>query len=128
MRATRLRGFSLIFLLALAACSRRSGDDKGIVGHGGSEKDPVHYVRGSDPAMTAAIAKAQATLGVFEGALTAPPPGADGFSIKVGFPYGDQNREHIWLVDVKLTAADVTGTINNDPVDVKNLKLGQVVT
>jgi len=112
----------LSLLLSLATCSRRSDAAKP------ADADPVTYVTGNDRAMNGAIAPAQATLDVFKGALAAAPPGALSFSVKVGFPYGAHGREHIWLVDVTLTGSEVTGKINNEPVDAKNLKLGQIVT
>jgi uncharacterized protein YegJ (DUF2314 family) len=107
-------------VLGLAACSRSSGD---------APKDEVVYVKGSDPTMSAAIAKAQGSLDTFRGVLAAPPAGAKDFSIKVGFAWGiKDDREHIWLTEPKLAATTVTGTINNEPVDAISLKLGQVVT
>jgi uncharacterized protein YegJ (DUF2314 family) len=107
-------------LLALTACSRSSSD---------APKDEVVYVKGSDPTMAAAIAKAQASLESFRAVLAAPPAGTKSFSVRVGFAWGIKDeREHIWLTEPKLAATTVTGTINNEPVDAISLKLGQVVT
>ena len=110
------------FLLwfGLAACSRSSGD---------APKDEIVYVKSGDPTMAAAITKAQGSLESFRAVLAAPPAGTKSFSVKVGFPWGiKDDREHIWLAEPKLDATTVTGTINNEPIDVTSLKLGEVVT
>ena len=110
----------LLLLVGLSACSRSSSD---------APKDEVIYVKSGDATMAAAIAKAQGSLESFRTVLAAPPAGAKSFSVKVGFPWGlKDDREHIWLTEPKLEAATVTGTINNEPVDVTSVKLGQVVT
>ncbi|HEX2873172.1 MAG TPA: DUF2314 domain-containing protein [Polyangiaceae bacterium] len=106
-------------LLVLTGCKRSSGDEP---------KDEVIYVKNDDPKMSAAIAKAQGSLETFRAALAAPPADAKSFSVKVGFAWGTKgDREHIWLADPKLDATTVTGTVNNEPVDVTTLKLGQSV-
>jgi uncharacterized protein YegJ (DUF2314 family) len=109
-----------LLLVGFAACARSSGD---------APKDEVIYVKSGDRTMTAAIAKAQASLETFRTVLAAPPAGTKSFSVKVGFPWGiKDDREHIWLTEPKLAATTVTGTINNEPVDATSLKLGEVVT
>lgn len=111
---------AMLASLALAGCKRGASDEP---------KDEVVYVKGDDPKMSAAIAKAQGSLETFRAALAAPPADAKSFSIKVGFAWGTKgDREHIWLTEPKLDGANVTGTVNNEPVDVDSLKLGQVVT
>jgi uncharacterized protein YegJ (DUF2314 family) len=111
-------GLLLLAALGSIACKRGSSED--------GPKDEVVYVKGDDPAMTAAIAKAQGSLETFRAALAAPPAGSTSFSVKVGFAWGTKgDREHIWLTEPKLDASNVTGTVNNEPVDVTTLKLGQ---
>jgi len=110
-----------ILLLGLTACPRSSSS--------GEQKDDVVYVKGNDPAMSSAIAKAQATLEAFKSALAAPPAKAESFSVKVGFAWGTKgDREHIWLSEPKLDGTSVSGKVNNEPVDATNLVLGQAVT
>jgi uncharacterized protein YegJ (DUF2314 family) len=113
----------LLLCITLAGCQRHADDEKQ------KEKDAVVYVKSEDPGMTAAIAKAQDTLVNFKVALAKPPPNSSRFAVKVGFPYGTQNdREHIWLKDPTFSYDKVTGTVINQPVDVKDLKFGQTVT
>lgn len=115
------RAWWLPLLLGLTACSRSSGASE--------QQEQVVYVKGNDSAMAAAIAKAQATLDTFKSALSAPKPGAKTFSVKVGFPWGTKGeREHIWLTEPKLEGTSISGKVNNQPVDVTTLELGQAVT
>ena len=109
-----------LVLVGLTACSRSPSDPP---------QDEVIYVKSGDRTMAAASAKAQATLESFRAVLAAPPAGAKSFSVRVGFAWGiKDDREHIWLTEPKLEPATVIGTINNEPVDVTSVKLGQVVT
>jgi uncharacterized protein YegJ (DUF2314 family) len=113
----------LIVLLGVLACSRRSSDAEK------AKPDEVVWVKNADPKMGAAITQARATLPTFRAALASPPAGAENFSVKVGFVMDDSaEREHIWLGDVKLTETQVSDAINNEPVSVSRLKLGQQVT
>ena len=112
----------LLLLPILSACARHAETDKE------KDRDEVVYVKSEDPGMTAAIAKAQSTLGTFKAALAAPAPGSERYAVKVGFPYGKGDREHIWVAEPKFNEASVTGRIMNEPVDVPDLKFGQVVT
>jgi len=121
MRGVTMIRYGGLLLICLSACSRSSGASE--------QKDKVVYVKGADPAMSAAIAEAQASLETFKRVLAAPPPNAKSFSVKVGFAWGTSgDREHIWLTEPKLDGASVSGTINNEPVDATNLTLGQAVT
>jgi len=112
----------LLVCVLLSACARKGEADSE------KSKDEVVYVKSEDPGMAAAIAKARDTLGTFKTALAAPPPHTERYAVKVGFPYGKDNREHIWMREPKFTEATVSGKIMNEPVDVPDLKFGQDVT
>jgi uncharacterized protein YegJ (DUF2314 family) len=112
----------LLLCAALAGCAKKGEADAD------ESRDPVVYVKSEDAAMTAAIAKARSTLGDFKRALSVRKPGTERYAVKVGFPYGKDNREHIWVKDPELKDASVSGQIMNEPVDVPNLKFGQQVT
>jgi uncharacterized protein YegJ (DUF2314 family) len=113
----------LLLCVEVAGCQRQAEADKA------EDKDKVVYVKSEDPAMAAAIVKAQDTLINFKNALVKPPPNSSRFAVKVGFPYGTKNdREHIWLKDPTFSGETVTGQVINQPVDVTELKLGQTVT
>jgi uncharacterized protein YegJ (DUF2314 family) len=108
--------------VVLAACARKSAPE------GEQSRDQVVYLKSEDPGMAAAVAKARATLGDFKNALKDRRPTGERYAVKVGFAYGNDNREHIWVRDPEFTVDSVTGHVMNEPVDVTNLKFGQLVT
>lgn len=114
---------TLVMFLLLASCKKESGQ---VVKRSG-EPD-MAYVGADDPGMNAAIRKAGVTLPEFKAVLAAPPARASGFAVKVAFPYGSNNEEHIWLTAPKFANGHVSGVINNEPVDVTTVKLGQQVS
>ena len=85
-------------------------------------------VPNDDPAMEAAITKAQANLPAFWDTLAKPQAGDDRFAVKIKYATGAKTGEHIWAGDVKRSGTTVTATINNTPRDIPNLKKGQRVT
>jgi uncharacterized protein YegJ (DUF2314 family) len=87
--------------------------------------DPVIGVDADDAQMNAAIAHAKATLPSFLKIFQAN--GADSYSIKV--PITDKGQtEYFWLSDISYAGGKFTGTIDNDPELVHNVKLGQKMT
>lgn len=95
---------------------------------GSGEAHNIDYVRADDRGMEAAIGRAVATLPRFQAAVASPTPGSTAFAVKVGFPYGGTNREHIWVAQPRFAGSQVTGIVNNEPVEVPNLRRGQTVT
>jgi uncharacterized protein YegJ (DUF2314 family) len=85
------------------------------------------HVHDSDKAMHEAVQQAQHTLGKFMAALTKPKPGQTGFSVKKRCIEGN-TCEHIWLADVHFDGRVLRGKVDNNPVDVKSLRVGQKVT
>lgn len=110
----RIRVGALVALL-LAGCSKTAPDDK------------VTNVDADDPQMNAAIQQARSTLDQFTTALTSPKPSQSTFSIKLPFKDGE-SVEHMWLAPVSYDGQVFRGTVNNDPAQVKNVKIGQEVT
>ncbi|MRR12578.1 DUF2314 domain-containing protein [bacterium] len=120
-----MRHLSLLLAATLLSGCRPS--DSSSVKRPG-EPDMIS-VTADDAAMNEAISKARATLPAFQAVLAAPPPGSSSFAVKVAFAYGkDGGAEHIWLTEPQFTGENVSGLINNEPVDVTHLKLGQRVT
>jgi len=114
-------------LLALALVVAACHDSPGNVVKRPGQSDVIN-VEAEDPGMNAAIKKAASTLPEFKAALAAPPERAVGFSVKVAFPYGKNNREHIWLDTPSFSEGSVSGVIGNEPVYVTSIKLGQKVS
>jgi uncharacterized protein YegJ (DUF2314 family) len=113
---------TLLLCALLASCARKGDGEKQ------ESRDQVVYLKSEDPGMAAAVAKARATLGDFKTALDERKPGRERYAVKVGFAYGNDDREHIWVRDPEFSGDVVKGRIMNEPVDVTNLKFGQSVT
>jgi uncharacterized protein YegJ (DUF2314 family) len=88
------------------------------------QRDGIINVERDDPEMTAAIAKARATLPQFWRVFDHPDHGERNFALKVAIRDGKQT-EHFWANDLVRTNGHTMGTINNDPNLVKNVKLGE---
>jgi len=109
--------------LLMAACDQRPS----VVQR---EGEPDYYRVQDHAAMDAAIARAKADLATFRSALERPSPTQTYFSVKKPFPYrkdGEEHQEHIWIQDVKLTGNGFTGTVGNEPVDTRDVALGESV-
>ena len=98
----------------------------------GQENNPraaTNYVdvADDDEAMVSAMENARKSLAFFIAALRAEKPEDSEFEIKKAFVDGD-NAEHLWISDVAFDGKNFKGTINNKPVEVQSVKLGQRVT
>jgi len=110
-----------VVLLAASSCSRR---DSRVVKREG-EPD---YVRVSDQTrMDRAMAEARSTIDNFVAALAARTPGTMGFAVKKGYPCPGDAKEFIWINEVGMDGDVFVGTVNNEPVDTKQVRLGQKV-
>jgi uncharacterized protein YegJ (DUF2314 family) len=110
----RLRFIPVIIVLALSG------------GCGGNE-DRVTSVSDDDPRMNAAIAKARETVDTFIAALQSPRTGQSEFTVKMAFTDGE-HTEHMWLSPVSYDGKIFHGTVQNDPANVANVKLGQAAS
>jgi uncharacterized protein YegJ (DUF2314 family) len=92
------------------------------------EHSPVVDVPNSDREMTAAIAKARAALPVFWASYENPKPTENGHSLKVRFPTGGNNGEHIWMADIKKVGdGRYSGRFANSPRDLPGKREGDLV-
>lgn len=89
-------------------------------------EDDTVLVEDSDPAMNAAIKKARHSLPYFWEHMAKPGDGENEFSIKLGLTDGT-STEHFWCNEIDGRAEQATCEIANEPVLVKNVKLGQRV-
>jgi uncharacterized protein YegJ (DUF2314 family) len=79
---------------------------------------------GQDPEMEKAVQTARESVGTFVAALRARTAKQTSFSVKKPFKDGKQ-VEHIWLSDASFDGTNFSGRVDNEPVDVKNVKLGE---
>jgi uncharacterized protein YegJ (DUF2314 family) len=114
----RLPGGALPLMALLLMCSGCGSD---IVRRAG-EPDFIN-VPEDDPQMTAAIAQARASADRFIAALNHPQPGQKGFSVKARITDG-RNTEHMWLTPIRYEGGKFIGAVNNEPVAVRGVKIG----
>lgn len=126
-----MKSHSLILLtgLALSTAPFLAHKTSAQSSSAGNRPDSPAYVHvhDSDKAMDQAVHEAQRTLGKFMAALTKPKPGQTGFSVKKRCIEGKM-CEHIWVADVRFDGHVLRGKVDNSPVDVKSLRVGQEVT
>jgi uncharacterized protein YegJ (DUF2314 family) len=78
--------------------------------------------------MKAAIQQARDTLPLFVKAYKSPTPTQTYFSIKARFPYGDdRNAEYMWISNLSLEESRFKGIMDNEPIYVNNIHLGDTV-
>ena len=82
---------------------------------------------GDDPEMLAATAEARRTWPEFVKAFAQKPVSSESFSAKFPFDAPDQ-KEFMWVEVLSIQGDTVVGRLGNDPVWVKDLKLGDEVT
>lgn len=124
----RLTAPELALLSALAmviACgvpsSRSAG---GVVKRDG--KPDVIEVEGEDEQMNEAMNAARASLSEFRADLANNDP-RESLGLKARFEDGDF-VEHIWLTNVRAVGDGFVGEVNNEPLNVTNVRLGQRVS
>jgi len=118
--STRLKTAVLIALAVIAVA--------GVPLHRAAAETVIDVPNG-DPEMAVAIAKARASLPVFWASYEAPKPSEGGHSLKVRFPYGINNGEHIWMAEVrKLADGLYSGRFANAPVHLPGKHVGDLVS
>lgn len=87
----------------------------------------VLYVESANDEMNFAITKAKETFPEFEKAFQSDNPNFENFTIKQKFETSDGGGEHIWIGDLKFKDGQYFGIVQNEPIDVKEIKLGDSV-
>jgi uncharacterized protein YegJ (DUF2314 family) len=90
-------------------------------------KPRVFNVDKTNHEMRRAVRQARRTVGVFIRALQKPKPGEHDFEVKKPFRQGD-GFEHLWLSDVTFSGNRFHGYVDNRPVKIKGLKMGDRVS
>ena len=118
----------LILTLVCSSCGR-SKDDKIVKREG--NPDYIKVDGENEVKMDAAITRSKKEIETFIKALQSPTPSQSGFSVKKPFPWKDGNEtshEHIWLTQVSFKDGKFYGRVGNEPVDVRDVKMGDEVT
>ncbi len=87
----------------------------------------VLYVESADDEMNLAIEKAKETFPVFQKAFENKNTNYSDFYIKQRFDTPNGNGEHIWIGDIQMKNGRYFGTVQNVPVEVKDIKLGDSI-
>lgn len=92
------------------------------------DRSPIVDFANGDPEMAAAIAKARKSLPAFWASYETPKAQEAGHSLKVRFPTGGSNGEHIWMAEVKkLADGRYSGRFANQPRDLPGKRMGDRV-
>lgn len=118
-----IRSIPLILPLVFAAAASEAQGTPGII----RQRDDVWGVASEDRAMNAAIARARATLPVFNGYLSRAAGGEVEAIIKAEFHQGER-VEHMWVSDVTFDGRVYHGRLINRPMDLTNVREGDAVT
>ncbi|WP_407403565.1 DUF2314 domain-containing protein [Chryseobacterium sp.] len=111
----------MIFLLLLnVACEKKYSTLKRD-----SEPD-VSFVESDDGAMNEAIDKAQKSIHCFDIALENNNPNSYNYTLKESFPTVKGN-EHLWIGEIQKVNGRYYGVVQNNPIDVKDVKFGDSV-
>ena len=84
----------------------------------------MYNVDENDQQMDQATVRARKHVDRFIAALKNPQPNQRDFQVKKLF-VKDGKAEHIWLADVKFTGNRFVGNVDNKPVFIKGLKIGE---
>ena len=110
-----------VTLFFMGSCEQVDHEAGKIVAREGGPA--VHMVSGEDPEMNSAIAQARSTVDTFITSLQNPGQNQTYFSIKAKIVDGEHS-EHMWLYDVGFDGNQFQGKIGNNPLNVKNVSLG----
>jgi uncharacterized protein YegJ (DUF2314 family) len=105
----------LTVVVSLLAGCKGSGDDSKVLS-----------AANGNPDMQAAIRQARATLDTFLVTAATPPPGAEGFRLKIALQEGD-STELFWVTPFRVTDDGFEGTLASEPTVLKMVKSGQHV-
>lgn len=115
--------YFLLFVITIF-CSCNTNEQKRIIA-----KDSIGIIvlASDDKKMAEAITTAQSSLSKFDSALFSNNENYNTFSLKVRFPYGEDNGEHIWLREITKKKGVYVGIVNNDPEYVSNVKFDDTI-
>lgn len=113
--------------LAGALCAVES-ETTHLAGRANKTPGPPGYtsVNDNDRAIERAVRNAHRSLGFFTAALNAKKPDDKSFEIKKAFVDG-KTVEHLWIGNLTFDGKNFRGRINNKPLDVSTVRLGQKV-
>lgn len=115
---------SISVALMVTACDSRADRSEKVISRPG-EPDAIVFAD-NDQQMNKAIEQAQSTFNEFEREIASKDSNNKYFSLKVKFET-DKEPEHIWVGDVIVSGQRFEGRLENEPINIKNLKAGDKV-
>jgi len=116
---------SLLLACALQAQAQTNAPSGGIIQREG-EPDCAR-ITADNKAMDRAVETARKSVKKFIKALRSPKDSQSRFAVKKRFIQGDK-VEHLWLQEVSFDGQLFHGKVDNQPVDIKGVRLGNVVS
>jgi uncharacterized protein YegJ (DUF2314 family) len=116
---------SLLFFCALYAQERTYPAAGNIIRRDG--KPDCVQITDDNRAMAQAVQKARKTQDKFISALRSPMANQIRFAVKKPFIEGDK-VEHIWVNELRFDGQLLHGKVDNEPVDLKGVRLGDAVS
>jgi len=115
----------LLLVGALQAADNTNTQSRGLIQRQG--KPDCWPIADDDRAMAEAVQSARKTLNKFIDAVRSPKKSQSRFAIKKPFIEGDK-VEHLWVNEVTFDGKVFHGKVDNEPVDLKAVRLGDEVT
>lgn len=116
---------SLLCVGALQAQAQTNAASGGVIQR---EGEPCcSRITEDNKAMDRAVQTAQKSVKKFIAAIRSPQASQSRFAIKKPFVEGDK-VEHLWLNEVSFDGSLFHGKVDNEPVDIKGVRVGQKVT
>jgi uncharacterized protein YegJ (DUF2314 family) len=91
------------------------------------DKVPVIAIDDDDPRMLAAVEEARRRWPEFVAAFRQRQPGQK-FAVKVPIRDDEDHTEYMWLTVLRVDDDQIHGKVDNEPVEVKSVRLGSKVT
>ena len=129
-RSTLVATAALLLALAGGGCASTDEDNYHSIGRESARtgtEPHVFKIKDDDRQMARATQRARKNVGTFIAALRRPTPEQRDFAVKKKFIRGEA-VEHLWLTDVKFNGNRFVGAVDNNPREIKGLKVGTRVS
>ncbi len=128
MNTAKLKLLIIVPLLACGGCATHHMENPMAREAIRKGKNPECFrIQSNDVEVRNAVVTARKSVGKFIAALQHPSPGQRDFEVKKPFVQGTE-VEHIWLCGVTFSGNRFHGKVDNRPIKIKGLKMGELVS
>jgi uncharacterized protein YegJ (DUF2314 family) len=116
-------------LLLISGFFFSCNNENGIVSRQEKDGDEVFNVDAENNEMNEASEKSRRTYPYFLSELSKSKQDTSkfGFAVKMRFDYGEDGGEHMWLNQFFFREKKMFGILDNEPFNVKNIKIGDTI-